>query len=240
MIAASDLLLCAVILGSSLCLVRLLRSGLPLLLEQKGEELRILELEFDDDYTIVSQYQTEYRGIVQYYLLAQNVCWLSKLHWVMQTSLLKTLAHKYKASVRAMARKYKATRETPEGTLKCLRVTVERGGDKPPLVAYFGGIPLRRRRMAILKDLNPLKTRRSERNELIRRLLADECELCGSRQNVEVHHIRKLADLESKGQANKPEWARVMSARRRKTLVVCQSCHNDVHYGRYDGPAFTK
>jgi group II intron reverse transcriptase/maturase len=199
---------------------------------KRGKPIHRPELEFDDDYTIVSQYQTEYRGIVQYYLLAQNVCWLSKLHWVMQTSLLKTLAHKYKASVRAMARKYKATRETPEGTLKCLRVTVERGGDKPPLVAYFGGIPLRRRRMAILKDLNPLKTRRSERNELIRRLLADECELCGSRQNVEVHHIRKLADLKVKGRREKPQWVQTMAARRRKTLVVCKDCHDNIHAGR--------
>lgn len=28
----------------------------------------------DDDFTIVQTYQQEYRGIVQYYLLAQNVC----------------------------------------------------------------------------------------------------------------------------------------------------------------------
>jgi len=69
--------------------------------------------------------------------------------------------------------------------------------------------------------------------------MAQKCELCGSTLNVEVHHIRKLADLEHKGQ-NKPEWARVMAARRRKTLVVCQKCHNLIHAGRYDGPAFSK
>lgn len=199
---------------------------------QRGKPIHRPELEFDDDYTIVSQYQAEYRGIVQYYLLAQNVCWLSKLHWVMQTSLLKTLAHKHKSTVRAMARKYRATRETPTGTLKCLQVTVERGDDKPPLVAYFGGVPLRRQRTAVLKDQDPLTTRRGERNELIKRLLADECELCGSCEKVEVHHIRKLADLKVKGRREKPQWVQVMAARRRKTLVVCKDCHNNIHAGR--------
>src|SRR3954470_1863471 len=35
------------------------------------------------DYRIVCQYQAEYRGFVQYYQLAANIAWLSRLHWVM-------------------------------------------------------------------------------------------------------------------------------------------------------------
>jgi hypothetical protein len=31
------------------------------------------------------------------------------------------------------------------------------------------------------------------RNELVRRLLANECELCGSSEKINVHHVRKLA-----------------------------------------------
>jgi hypothetical protein len=56
----------------------------------------------------------------------------------------------------------------------------------------------------------------------------------------EVHHIRKLADLEREGRPNPPKWVRVMAARRRKTLIVCQDCHHDIQYGRYDGPALSK
>jgi len=80
--------------------------------------------------------------------------------------------------------------------------------------------------------MNPLTTRKSAHNELIARLLADECELCGSRQNIEVHHIRKLADLKVKGQREKPQWVQTMAARRRKTLVVCKDCHVNIHAGR--------
>jgi hypothetical protein len=39
----------------------------------------------------------------------------------------------------------------------------------------------------------------SKRSEVVHRLLAQECELCGSHQNVEMQHIRKLKDLKQKG-----------------------------------------
>jgi group II intron reverse transcriptase/maturase len=44
-----------------------------------------------DDYTIVTRYGAEHRGIVQYYLLAGDVWRLTRLQWVMETSMLKTL-----------------------------------------------------------------------------------------------------------------------------------------------------
>ena len=43
------------------------------------------------DYDIVSIYGAEYRGVVQYYLLAGNVSRLNRLHWHAETSMLKTL-----------------------------------------------------------------------------------------------------------------------------------------------------
>ena len=45
-----------------------------------------------DDHDIVRTYGAEYRGIVNYYLLAQDVWRLSTLCWYAQTSMLKTLA----------------------------------------------------------------------------------------------------------------------------------------------------
>ena len=71
------------------------------------------------------------------------------------------------------------------------------------------------------------------RSELIKRLLADECELCGATEHIEVHHIRKLADLKVKGRRERPQSMQVMArARRRKTLVVCKNCHTNIHAGR--------
>jgi group II intron reverse transcriptase/maturase len=184
----------------------------------------------DDDFTIIERYQQEYRGIVQYYMLAHNVSWFWKLHWIAKISLLKTLAYKHKTGTIAQLRKYQASFQAANGiTYRCLEIQVPREGKKP-LVARFGGIPLKRQPMATLADHIPLYER-TERNELVKRLLADTCEMCGSRENIEVHHIRKLADLEKEGK-ERPRWVKIMAARRRKTLVVCRLCHQAIHTGQ--------
>lgn len=162
--------------------------------------------------------------------LADNMAWLSKLNWVMRTSLLKTLAHKYQSNVAKMARKYANTVETPDGPRRCLETQVPRAGKKP-LVARFGGISLKVNRAAMIHD-RPLSTQSMGRTELIQRLLADACESCGSTLNVEVHHIRKLADLNQKGRSPKPNWMKLMASRQRKTLVLCRECHRNLHAGR--------
>jgi hypothetical protein len=202
-----------------------------MLYQRRGKPRRRGELMLDSDYSIISRYQAEYRGFVQYYQLAQNVSWLWNLHRVMRVSLLKTLAGKHKSSVGKMIRKYHTTITTPQGEYVCLEVKVERKG-KPPLVARFGGIPLHRQTHANLIDLPTSITRRPERNELLKRLLADRCELCQSTEHIEVHHIRKLADLKQGGWNEKPSWVKVMAARQRKTLVVCRTCHDAIHAGR--------
>ena len=70
--------------------------------------------------------------------------------------------------------------------------------------------------------------------ELIERLLANQCEYCGSMGQVEVHHVRKLADIDKGGRVPKPPWAQEMVAHQRKTLIVCRSCHRAIHSMTFD------
>lgn len=197
---------------------------------KNGKTIHIGKLLQDDDFSIVQRFGAEYRGIVQYYLMAQNVSWLSKLHWIMQGSLLKTLAFKHKSSMNKIKKKYacEITDKTSGKTLKCIQVIVERK-DKKPLIAQFGGISLTHKRKTVIDDM-PYKVW-GGRTELLKRLLADTCELCGSTENIEVHHIRKLSDLDTKGKTEKPIWIQIMATRKRKTLVVCRNCHNKIHNG---------
>jgi hypothetical protein len=197
---------------------------------QRGQPGQRAELLTDSDDSIVSKYQSEYRGVVQYYLLAHNVGWFSKLHWVTETSLLKTLAGKHKSTGAAMAKKYKVTTQTVNGPMKCLQVVVTRE-NKRPLVARFGGISLQRKQEAILLDHQP-QFLTITRSELLQRVYADQCELWGSKERVEVHHSRKLAELEKPGRREKPVWVKQMAARRPKTLVVCRQCHEAIHVGK--------
>ncbi len=76
-------------------------------------------------------------------------------------------------------------------------------------------------------DLIPKTWTYQSRNELGKRLLACECEWCGIRdRQVEVHHIRKLGNLQGK-----TLWERQMIERRRKTMVLCVECHDELHAG---------
>ncbi|MGH8963742.1 MAG: reverse transcriptase domain-containing protein [Actinomycetes bacterium] len=179
------------------------------------------------DHTIIGTFGSRYRGIIQYYLLASNVWKLDKLEWVMTTSLLKTLAAKHRSSVTKMARKHQATVMTPHGPRRCYEAVLERAGRKP-LVARHGGIPLKRNWKAVIDDCDPTG-RKPRRKELLHRLLARRCELCEKPATVEVHQIRKLAELAPKPDQPQPTWKTVMARKRRKTLIVCPPCHDHIH-----------
>ena len=182
------------------------------------------------DYSIVTQYQAEYRGLVQYYLMAFNVHRLWQVHRVMQLSLVKTLANKHRTSVNTIFHKYRATVATPHGPVRVLEVQHTRGEGKPPLIARFGGLALRWHRHGILNE-KP-KEVYGHRSEVVQRLLAQTCELCGAQEQGEVHHIRRLADLHKLGRKEKPLWVQRMVAYRRKTLVTCRACHETLHRER--------
>ncbi|HHQ6396110.1 TPA: reverse transcriptase domain-containing protein, partial [Streptococcus agalactiae] len=175
---------------------------------KNGKAIHRNNLLQDDDFSIVQTYQQEYRGLVQYYILAQNLSWFSKVYWYMETSLLKTLAFKHKSSINKMLAKYKTTTTSTNGrTVPCLQVVVPRE-DKPPLVATWGGISLSYKKKTVIEDA-PYQVY-GGRTELIKRLLANKCELCGSEENIEVHHIRKLADLNKHNGKLVPKWKEVM------------------------------
>jgi hypothetical protein len=201
------------------------------LYQSKGRPAPRGALLHDDDYTIIAKYGAEYAGLVQYYLLAQDVFRLGRLRWTMETSMLKTLAAKHRSTVTKMARRYKITIESPAGPRTVFQVTVDRDRGRKPLVARFGGIPLRRADTAVLTDQRPVLAS-TRRNELIHRLVAGRCEICEATENLEVHHIRKLADLNRPGRPERPAWMHLMAMRRRKTLVACRRCHENIHAGR--------
>jgi hypothetical protein len=124
------------------------------------------------------------------------------------------------------AARYKATAETPHGPRTCFEARVPRNGKKD-LVARFGGIPLVRNKNGFIID--PVRVLApTPRKELIHRLRTHRCELCGHSGTVAVHQVATLARLGTPG-PGQPAWATLMARKRRKTLVVCQSCHEIIH-----------
>ena len=125
-----------------------------------------------------------------------------------------------------MAARFKAKIETPYGLRTRFEARVRREGKKD-LVARFGGIPLQRDRDRVITDPVPVRIP-APRKELTHRLLARRCELCGHGAAVEVHQVARLARLGQPG-PGQPAWAALMAKIRRKTLVVCLTCHEVIH-----------
>jgi group II intron reverse transcriptase/maturase len=209
--------------------------------ERYSKEGRIIhkaELLAETDYTITSRYQSVLQGVYNFYCMATNVSRrMSRIKRILEKSLTQTLANKHQCRVNRIYEKY----ETEILGLKALQVTMHRPG-KDPLVATFGGIPFKRNSqgMGVVDFVfrSAWFTFTTARSEVVQRLLANKCELCEV-ENVplEVHHIRKLADIDRPGRQPKERWEKLMSARKRKTLVVCESCHGAITHGRYDGPS---
>jgi group II intron reverse transcriptase/maturase len=186
----------------------------------------------NDDYSIVVWFEQAFRGFAEYYGMAvDRAKKLLPLKWVVETSMLKTLAGKHRMTVSQIARKFKAWIDTPAGRRKAFRVVVERPG-KAPLVATFGGYSLGRDREG--KPIKETMTRWwwHARTEILERMLADQCEYCDAKGPCEVHHIRKVGPLlRKKGLAG---WKKLMAMRNRKTLVLCRACHDKLHAGKLD------
>ena len=177
------------------------------------------------DYWIVGWYGAVYRGVVNYYKLAYNLYRLGKLRWIMETSMLKTLAGKHRISTSAAARKYRTRIDTPRGPRTCFQAQLERP-QRRPLTAWFGEVQLNRDRKArILEPTTRLIPRYGV--ELAKRVRTRRCELCDrTRIPVETHQVKNLNVLDPQGQ----RWEQIMARKHRKTLIVCADCHAMIHH----------
>jgi len=105
-----------------------------------GKVIHRTDVLHDSDYTIMQRYQGVLVGLYNYYCMASNVGKrMNHVRWILQTSLLKTLASKLKTKIREIIKTYRV----PDQEYTTFRVTVTRPGKKP-LIATFGGMSLRK------------------------------------------------------------------------------------------------
>ena len=186
--------------------------------QSRRQLLNLSELE------ILMTYNAEIRGFLGYYALAENYSTVaSALLWLTTTSFFRTLAHKRRSSLAKVARslkqgvnRYVVTHERQDGTSR-----------EYVLVSSTKYLEQKSASSAQV-DNQPNTWVFRGRTELGQRLEANQCEWCGTQTGrMEVHHVRKLKDLQGKAL-----WERIMIERRRKTMVLCHRCHVDLHAGR--------
>jgi group II intron reverse transcriptase/maturase len=174
--------------------------------------LRCTELE------IVATYNAELRGICNYYSLAGNFYKLNYFGYLMEYSCLKTLAAKHKCSCGQIKDKYK------DGHGKWGIPYTTKKGEKRCYIAKYSDSKDAKNVSDIMPNEAILHT--SIKTSFESRLSAKICELCGTTdaKQYEIHHVHKVKDLKGK-----EPWEQVMIAKRRKTLVLCKSCHYKIH-----------
>ncbi|MDM1378601.1 reverse transcriptase/maturase family protein [Myroides marinus] len=177
---------------------------------------------FNDDLEILDRYNREIRGFYNYYAIANNCSELHNFKYIMEYSMYKTFAGKYKTSTRKINSKY---RRNGKFTVK---FTTKSGATRE---RYFYDLGFKRiNPMTDSRfDIMPYSIFDAGRTSLIDRLKAEKCEICGAAQKLVMHHVRKLKNLEGK-----KSWEKHMIARRRKTVAVCHSCHQKIHNGTLD------
>lgn len=199
-----------------------------------GKPHRVGRLGRSTDFEIIRDFGIRFRGLANYYQMAHNQSYmLGKVRWAMWQSLIKTLKRGRKNSVKSVYQKYRR-RSSKTGRL-CLQAIIPRE-NKPPLTATFGEERLVRKTDVYLRDEKPSRVLSNQNSELISRLKADCCEVCGKEGETEAHHVRRISDIKKRyqGQRQPPTWAVWMMKKNRKTIFVCHTCHVEITHGRYD------
>ena len=174
---------------------------------------------FNDDLEILDRYNRETVGFCNYYLIANNCVVLHNFRYIMEYSMYKTFAGKYRSTVRKINKKYRlnklfTVKYAQQGAIKSR--TFYKTSFKRRTTAFNGSC-----------DIEPYSIADVSRTNLTDRLKAEKCELCGATGKLIMHHVRNLKDLKGK-----ESWKRLMSARKRKTIALCPSCHRLRHLGK--------
>ena len=175
--------------------------------------LRLTDLE------IVATYDAELRGICNYYYLASNYRSLNYFSYLMEYSCLKTLARKHKTKISKIYAKYRA------GAKRWGIPYETKAGMKRWCLTKFNEIDGKRSEDIVPQSISIFAKSKTTFDD---RLKAKVCELCGrtDADKYEIHHVNKVKSLQGK-----ELWEQIMIAKRRKTMVVCYDCHQQIHHG---------
>lgn len=174
------------------------------------------ELTSNSDFEIISQCNSELRGIANFYALTEAYQ-LKLLENSALSSMFKTLAAKHKVSVKQIRRRLKQGAEHV--------LTYSHNGRRKTLRVF----KLKHRKAKVPKVDEFSTHMYGTSTELLERMNAGKCEYCGKEKSYfEVHHVRKLKDIKG----SKEPWQIHMIQRKRKTLVLCVECHHLLHAGK--------
>ena len=166
--------------------------------------------------TIIGLYNSMLRGYLNYYSFVNNYGpFVSRIMLVLKSSCCKLLAAKY--SMKTMASVYKKFG-------KNLTAPALKDREKPlPFVKPSYKLTLKFK-IGISPVINTPRIRDISKASLQGLV----CQVCGSDYRVEMHHIRKMKDLNP----NISFVDKLMAKRNRKQIPLCRKCHMLKHHNK--------
>lgn len=169
-----------------------------------------------DLHRILEYYNSIYRGICGYYYICMNRALLNNLHYFLKYSCVLTIASKMKLKT-----KRKVFKEYGNN------LTIEQGSKELEFISadYWKTL----KNSVYNNQIGEPELRRytsfTPKTDLF-----DACVSCGSKTQLEMHHINKQSNIKS------TEYlGRIKSSNLRRQVVLCSKCHHKVHNGKYVG-----
>lgn len=170
-------------------------------------------------YTILRWYNSLVNGIISYYSFASNRPKIGYLIWILRASCALTLANKYKLKTMKKAfQKFGFNLKDPQTDLSFYNSTE-------------------------FKVINDFKTYKGNLDDLYKKLNSDwasnlqetsfgkSCVICDSEKDIEMHHLRKVANIRSKFKFEGQSSTKLISAMNRKQIPLCNYHHKELHKG---------
>jgi group II intron reverse transcriptase/maturase len=186
--------------------------------DKEGYPISITRLTAFDDLDIIRYGSALLRGILIYYAPTKSTAHKHRIHYIIKYSLLHTLSHKYKSSVKKMFSKY------PDNLTVKYEHKDMKGKVWPKQVKLDKVDPTVKWRLGEKLNIYDTYLRKYTKSRL-----GKNCAMCESTIQIEMHHINSLKNIrpntfdELHGYVN------------RLQIPLCNKCHNQVTKGKYDG-----
>ena len=192
---------------------------------KEGEPIPKSGWAYLDPDQIVNLYSSVNRGIQNFYRFADNWGQLHRIQYILEYSLAKTLAVKYKISVPKVFKRFG----------KGFPIVIEgKKGKADRTVSFYLNHDWTKKRDAFQRGSHSnIDLVRTAIRMRTRSKLGKPCCICADGGQIVMHHVRHVRKLTNKRVAT--GFNLILRAINRKQIPVCTACHGKIHRGEYDG-----
>jgi len=174
-------------------------------------------------YDIIRFYNSKITGLLTAFRFAGNFALMARIVWILRQSCALTLARKFKLKTMKRAfEKFDFDLNDPDtGVFLNIPETLSASYD-------YSSKP-----HAIFENPNEVadKILKTSWAGKLTKGIPSVCVLCGTSEKVEMHHLRKAADVRNKIRTGNITWSQWQGAVSRKQIPLCKYHHDLLHQG---------